>query len=1376
MHRGFGVFIAFALLVTVFIIGKPSANAADPDGTIDQSFPTRPNSNVVALLSTSDNGAIIGGTLFDFQYNGVSVAALKNLAKLKPTGEIDTTFNANIANGALSAVSTLAFSGSDIIAGHGNAVARIDQTGLIDTAFKTNVGAAARKADGTTAGVVYSVAVQADGKILVGGDFASFNSHATQNLVRLNSDGTVDTSFSSQSGIDNIVRKVLVQPDQKILVGGNFTTFQSANATYLVRLNANGTVDTSFKNPSISPAGSFVTQLGLQSDGKIIIGGQFSSVDGTSRPNLARLNVDGSLDQSFGDSSNLFFQWSTAISALWVNANDSLLIGSGMTSPFVVRVTKDGVKDTTFSTAITSGGVSAIAVQASGNILVGGGLQTANTKIRRLARLAQAPLVPTVTVTFDAKGGSSSKDSDSFIVGSEGITTLPTATRIGYSFNGWSAQESGGTAVTAPYVPETDLTLYAQWTKTGNVITYDTQGGTAINPAEVLFGDSTTLPTANRTGYNFIGWFDAKSGGTKIGNGGDQITPQADVTLFAQWEAITNTITFDAQGGTAQSPVLVSFGSSTVLPNPVLTGYQLTGWYTQQSGGIKIGNGGDSYSPTADITLYAQWQLANYPVYFEVDGGSAVSSTSYQFQDGFTIPAAPTKTGNRFIGWYTAPSGGTKIGDPGQTYKPGTTGAVTIHARWLQVHTVNLDLQGSISDIAAIQGNTDPAKCVQVNSSSNAVCYPAVDGGYVDIPSFTTKNGYKFAGWYTQPNGQGDKLIAGGYPGAAFWPSLFYPQGDVTFYAYLTLENFTVYLNANGGSVADGSLPYNINSQSVELPNPTRTGYSFTGWNSHQNPDDIDAVKIASPYVPYDDDGAALGNHTIYAQWEPNSYAVSFETHGGSSVADSSYLADQVMLLPAAPTRDGHEFMGWSAVESGGTKFGAGSPYSPGKYEPITIHAIWGYQISYELNGGSLAGSAVIVEVGESIELPEPTRVGYEFKGWFDSASGGTKIGDPYNNFNPTAAATLHAQWEAKKYPVTFNTRGGNSIPNGEYATDGSLNLPGAPFLQDHTFLGWYLEESGGSPISSPYKPIGVGPLTLYARWSENPTQQITWMPITRLMLEDGAYLPSGSEIPTSDSADAVFTFSVLNANTTRCTVDKNTGEIKFEEIGSCTIKVEAAATSTHKANYKTVTFDVAHVETKLELQVAIKTGEPIAGGQVYFAASGLALNTPWNLVLQSDPVILASGVTNEIGEVVTGEAKLPDGLSPGWHSLTLNATGSDGKPTKKVTWFEVGQAGLLEEITQINPDTETKGKNENKRNRSESTYRGSGESQSLEDDLAGDHDDKKSENEPADRKTQERQSELRVSLVLLVLAILVGVIAASIWLFFGWRRSDDHD
>lgn len=693
------------------------------------------------------------------------------------------------------------------------------------------------------------------------------------------------------------------------------------------------------------------------------------------------------------------------------------------------------------------------------------------------------------------------------------------------------------------------------------------------------------------------------------------------------------------------------------------------------------------------------------------------------------------------------------------------------------MHTINLDLQGSSSDIPSIQGNTTPAKCVQANTSSNAVCYPALGGGYVDIPSFTTKNGYSFVGWFTQPNGQGDKLVAGVYPGATFWPTLFYPQGDVTFYAHLTLNNYTVYLNANGGSVSGGSLSYNINSQSVELPTPTRTGYSFTGWNSRQNPDDLDAVSISSPYVPYDDDGAAIGNHTIYAQWEPNSYSISFDTNGGSSVADSSYLADQVVILPAAPERDGHEFMGWSSDASGVFKFGAGSPYRPGKYEPITLHAIWGYQVSYELNGGSLAGPTVVVQVGKSTELPAPTRVGYEFKGWFDSEAGGTKIGDPADNFTPTAASTLQAQWEAKKYPVTFNTRGGSSISNSEYETDGSLNLPDAPTLKDHTFLGWYLEESGGSPLSSPFKPLGTGPLTLHARWSENPTQQISWTPITRLMLEDGAYRPNGSEFPTSDATGTVFTFSVVGANTTRCTVDENTGEINFQEIGSCTIKVEAAATSTHKANSKTITFDVAHVETKLELQIAIETGEQIAGGQVEFAANGLALNTPWNLVLQSEPVILASGVTNEIGEVVTGDAQLPADLSPGWHSLTLNAVGTDGKPTKKVTWFEVGQAGLLEDITLVNPHKDADKNKPDSNDASDNQYPGSGEWQSLDEESENEIEDKTSESTENRGEAQERKSEPKVSIFLWsVLLILVGAIAGSIWFIFGRRRRGDEN
>ncbi|HYY97436.1 MAG TPA: DUF4214 domain-containing protein, partial [Pyrinomonadaceae bacterium] len=137
---------------------------------------------------------------------------------------------------------------------------------------------------------VNAVALQSDGKVLVGGDFASFNGAARNRIVRLNADGSVDTSFDPGAGADSAVAEIVVQPDGKILVGGAFTHFGGAARNYFARLNADGSLDTSFDIGS-GPNG-FVSEVALEPDGDVLVGGFFSQFDGVAANRIARVRGD----------------------------------------------------------------------------------------------------------------------------------------------------------------------------------------------------------------------------------------------------------------------------------------------------------------------------------------------------------------------------------------------------------------------------------------------------------------------------------------------------------------------------------------------------------------------------------------------------------------------------------------------------------------------------------------------------------------------------------------------------------------------------------------------------------------------------------------------------------------------------------------------------------------------------------------------------------------------------------------------------------------------------------------------------------------------------------------------------------------------------
>ena len=212
------------------------------------------------------------------------------------------------------------------------------------------------------------------------------------------------------------------------------------------------------------------------------------------------------------------------------------------------------------------------------------------------------------TVTYDANGGSCGTASEKY---TGTALTLPEATRDGYWFVGWYDAAEGGKKIgdaDASYNPANEITLYAHWQeKVEYTVTYNANGGSCTTASATYQGTALELPTPSRTGYTFNGWYTAASGGTKIGDAGATYTPSANITLYAQWTE-TYTVTYNANSGSVSpSSATVNAGESVTLPTPTRSNYTFNGWYTAASGGTKIGGAGASYTPSANITLYAQW-------------------------------------------------------------------------------------------------------------------------------------------------------------------------------------------------------------------------------------------------------------------------------------------------------------------------------------------------------------------------------------------------------------------------------------------------------------------------------------------------------------------------------------------------------------------------------------------------------------------------------------------------------------------------------------------------------------------------------------------------------------------------------------------------
>jgi len=224
-----------------------------------------------------------------------------------------------------------------------------------------------------------------DGKVLVGGSLTSYNSVAITHLVRLNSDGSRDTSFNPGT-VSSAVNDLVVQPDGKIIVGGGFSTFSGSSTTGIVRIQPDGAVDTSF-NTGGGLASSAVNSLALQSDGKVIVAAGNATYSGSTTQKIFRVNTDGTLDPSFT---------APALGAgnpdfITLDLSERILVGGAFSSPTndIMRLSTDGSRDTSFNVGVGSNNaVEHIALQSDGRILIGGTFTSySGSNVNRLARL-----------------------------------------------------------------------------------------------------------------------------------------------------------------------------------------------------------------------------------------------------------------------------------------------------------------------------------------------------------------------------------------------------------------------------------------------------------------------------------------------------------------------------------------------------------------------------------------------------------------------------------------------------------------------------------------------------------------------------------------------------------------------------------------------------------------------------------------------------------------------------------------------------------------------------------------------------------------------------------------------------------------------------
>jgi len=408
-----------AVLIWAAMLISPGLHAQP--GSLDTGFNPGPStSSLVNAVALQPDGKILIGGFFT-NYNGTG---RNNVARLNADGTLDPGFDPGTgANGSVYSIA-LQPDGKILIGGRftsyndtgRNRIARLNADGSLDTGFDPGTG---------FVDDVLAVALQPDGKILIGGRFPSYNGTWRNHIVRLNADGSLDTGFDPGSGANDWVYSIALQPNGKILMGGFFTSYNGTGRNRIARLNTDGSLDTGF-DPGTG-ASDDVLAIALQPDGKILMGGYFTSYNGTGRNRIARLNATGSLDTGFDPGTGA----NDDVLAIALQPDGKILIGGRFTSyngagrNHIARLNANGALDTGFQPGTgTNDWVYSIALQPDGKILIGGIFTNYNgTGRNRIARVHGG--CGSVSITFTATPTNACSNNGQIVISGETGGTTP---------------------------------------------------------------------------------------------------------------------------------------------------------------------------------------------------------------------------------------------------------------------------------------------------------------------------------------------------------------------------------------------------------------------------------------------------------------------------------------------------------------------------------------------------------------------------------------------------------------------------------------------------------------------------------------------------------------------------------------------------------------------------------------------------------------------------------------------------------------------------------------------------------------------------------------------------------------------------------------
>ncbi len=720
-------------------------------------------------------------------------------------------------------------------------------------------------------------------------------------------------------------------------------------------------------------------------------------------------------------------------------------------------------------------------------------------------------LETTYSINYALDGGVVEGNPSSYTYNTETFT-LNNPTKTGYIFEGWTGTDITGTSkeVTVEKGSIGDRTYTATWSPITYTITYNMNGGSNpdSNPITYTINDTFTLAQPTKLGATFAGWTGDSINGTSK-NVVISAGSTGNLVFNATWDVSSFAITYNLAGGAYYkdgavinnpNPSSYSVDSDPItLINPTKAGYTFLGWTGANLSAVTeyvtIPSGS-----TGTRNYIANWQVINYNINYTLGDGAQVgiaNPTSYNIETPTFTLNNPVRAGYVFLGWTGT---GLEKATLSVTINKGTYGNRGYTATWsVDEFTISCNLNNGELEVQNPSTYTINSNPITLNNptrvgykfkgwSGTGITGTGIAETVV-IPTGSTGDRVYTANWeletYTITYILGDgasptvanpetynylsspiTLYPPQYPGYAFlgWESDYYEgreisvtiptnsTGDKVFTAVWEKGVYSITYDLDGGTATNPD-EYTYETETFQLNNPTKAGYNFAGWSGTG----ISGTKM-EVYI----DKGSTGDRHYVAHWaESTANMISYNLNGGEIVGDenpTSYITNSSIIILTNPVRRGYRFDGWTGTNVPDKEKEVVIDTSTGGN--LSFEAHWtavNYTISYTLGGGTVAtANKTKYTVEDQFTLNNPTRTGYEFKGWTGTDLDGTQLAVTIVK-GSIGNRTYTAVWEEKIYNLSYDLGAGSVSPANPitYTFSTPTFTLNNPTLTGYTFTGW---------------------------------------------------------------------------------------------------------------------------------------------------------------------------------------------------------------------------------------------------------------------------------------------------------------------------------